>query len=461
MDRPLTEARIARLKHDPTGSSKQIIFGSTHPGLGVRLYASGQKSYCYQWGDRGDRRLITLGSIYEHTLEQAKKWWREQREQERLGIDLLQTKKSLRQEIIDKDTVGALIDAYLVDPDHLWSKSHMKNCVRRATEAKEFFGSMRPEDVSRLDIRGLHKQITDRGAPIEANRTKTFVHSLFSWASDPDQDHLPESHPNPAHERRRRRSRAAKRSGGVGRNREHKRQRVLLPSEEEYSRLLKAADSTSTREGIIVRLYLLTGLRTNELLQRRWRDIDFKQRTLFIPGDEEISGSTKNGRDHIVPLGDRAIQLLRDWLGDPKVMPIPDLPIFPDDRESSDPMRPLEGRDAWKRPWNQVRQEADLRDWGPPDAGFMVRDLRSTVSTWLMQWRGRTDTECGFLLNHTNEGESVTEAHYNTEIRRQLEIKKSLVTDLEEIMEICERGEEKKEFSTDGFAPALLASNGS
>jgi len=439
----------------------QIHYDPAHTGLGVRLYASGSKSYVLKYGSEHGRNVVTLGSVKEHTLSAAKVWWRQQREQERRGVDLVRRKQVDRQGVIDPSTVASLVDAYLSDPDHMWSKSHLRNCVRRGREAKEFFGTMRPEDVSRLDIRRFHKQITDRGAPIEANRMKTFVHSLFSWASDPDQDHLPESHPNPAHERRRRRSRAAKRAGGVGRNREHKRQRVLLPSEEEYSRLLKAADSTSTREGIIVRLYLLTGLRTNELLQRRWRDIDFKQRTLFIPGDEEIGGSTKNGKDHIVPLGDRAIQLLRDWLGDPKVMPIPDLPIFPDDRESSDPMRPLEGRDAWKRPWNQVRQEADLRDWGPPDAGFMVRDLRSTVSTWLMQWRGRTDTECGFLLNHTNEGESVTEAHYNTEIRRQLEIKKSLVTDLEEIMEICERGEEKKEFSTDGFAPALLASNGS
>jgi integrase len=233
-----------------------------------------------------------------------------------------------------------------------------------------------------------------------------------------------------------------------------------MPDEGEYARLLKAADSTSKREGIILRLFMLTGLRTNELLQRRWKDIDFRQRTLFIPGDEEISGSTKNGRDHIVPLGDRAIQLLRDWLGDPKVVPIPDLPIFPDDRENADPMRPLDGRDAWKRPWNQIRQEANLRDWGPPDAGFMLRDLRSSVSTWLIQWRGHTDTEVGYLLNHTIKSESVTEAHYNTEIRRQLEIKKSLVTNLEEIMEICERGEEKEEFSTDGFAPALLAENG-
>ena len=240
----LTEARIARLVYDPNGPARQIYYDPTRPGLGVRLYPSGNKSYCMQYGTTQGRRRVVLGSIKEYTLSYAKAWWQEQRSKERRGIDLVRDKKGAKQEVRDKGTISGMIDAYLADPDHLWSESHMKNCVRRGAEAKEFFGSIRPEDVSRLDVRGLHKQITDRGAPIEANRTKTFVHSLFSWASDPDQNYLPESHPNPAHERRRRRSKAAKRAGGVGRNREHWRQRVLMPDEEEYSRLLKAADST-------------------------------------------------------------------------------------------------------------------------------------------------------------------------------------------------------------------------
>ena len=454
--KPLTEARIARLKHDPNGSTVQIHYDPAHTGLGVRLYPSGAKSYVLKYGSEHGRNVVTLGSVKEHTLSAAHEWWREQRGQERRGVDLVRRKQVDRQGVIDPSTVAAIIDAYLADPDHLWSKSHLSNCVRRGREAKKFFGTMRPEDVSRLDIRRFHKQITDRGAPIEANRTKTFLHSLFSWATDPDQGYLPESHPNPAHERRHRRSRAAKRAGGVGRNREHQRQRVLLPSEGEYARLLEAADSTSTREGIIVRLYLLTGLRTNELLQRRWRDVDFKQRTLFIPGDEAVGGSTKNGKDHIVPLCDRAIELL-EGMRDPQVVPMPDTPIFP----SSDPMKPLDGRNAWKSPWNQVRQEADLRDWGTPNAGFQVKDLRATVSTWLIEFRGYTEQQTGVLLNHSKTPKSVTEQHYHSDLGRKLEDMRLLVNELQGIMKICEDGEEKDAFSTDRFSPALLAANGS
>ena len=42
--KPLTEARIAKLKHDPGGSTVQIHYDTAHPGLGVRLYASGAQS---------------------------------------------------------------------------------------------------------------------------------------------------------------------------------------------------------------------------------------------------------------------------------------------------------------------------------------------------------------------------------------------------------------------------------
>jgi hypothetical protein len=36
---------------------------------------------------------------------------------------------------------------------------------------------------------------------------------------------------------------------------------------------------------------------------------------------------------------------------------------------------------------------------------------------------------------------------------------KVLVNEFQDIMAICETGREKEEFSTNGFAPALIASN--
>ena len=447
MDRPLTEARIAKLKYDPDGGWEQVHYDPSHPGLGVRLYPSGSKSYVLRFGPSHARRRISLGSVHEHPLSEAHEWWRQQREQERRGIDLVQSKQGARQEIIDKDTVAALIDDYVSDPAHLWSESHLRDSRRRGEVVKKEFGALLPEDVTPRHVRTLHQKITKRGSPVEANRQSTFLHTLFAWASEGG--YLPEAHPNPAFQRRSRRSKKAKQNGGTGRNREHKRQRVLMPDEEEYSRLLKASDATTNpRDGTIVRLLLLTGLRTDELLLRRWSDVDWKQRVLHIPGEGE--GSTKNGKRLVMPLCDRAIELLEGLL-DPQVLPIPSTQIFVKQDGS--------GLKDWRTTWLKIRKMADLRDWGAPNAGFQVKDLRATVSTWLIEFRGYTDQQTGVLLNHSPTNASVTAQHYHSDLGRKLEDMKVLVNELQAIMAICEAGREKEEFETAGFAPALLASN--
>jgi integrase len=446
--RPLTEARIARLKHDPNGSTVQVHYDTAHAGLGVRLYASGAKSYVLKYGSEHGRKVVSLGSISEHTLSEAKEWWRQQREQERRGIDLVQSKKGARQEIIDKDTVAALIDNYVSDPAHLWSESHLRDSCRRGEVVKKEFGALLPEDLTPRHVRTLHQKITKRGSPVEANRQSTFIHSLFAWASEGG--YLPETHPNPAFQRRSRRSKKARRNGGTGRNREHQRQRVLMPDEEEYSRLLRASDATTNpRDGAIVRLLLLTGLRTDELLLRLWSDVDWKQRVLHIPDEgerEDDRGDTKNGKRLVMPLCDRAIELL-EGLRDPQVVPMPSTQIFVKQDGS--------GLKDWRTTWLKIRKMADLRDWGAPNAGFQVKDLRATVSTWLIEFRGYTDQQTGVLLNHSPTNASVTAQHYHSDLGRKLANMKVLVNELQEIMKTCEDGEEKKAFSTDGFELAV------
>ena len=79
----------------------------------------------------------------------------------------------------------------------------------------------------------------------------------------------------------------------------------------------------------------------------------------------------------------------------------------------------------------------------------------------MIEFRGYTDQQTGVLLNHSPMNASVTAQHYHSDLGRKLEDMKVLVNELQAIMQTCERGEEKEAFSTDGFAPALLASNGS
>jgi integrase len=468
MSENITAAKIDRLKYDPRLADRQILWDSKHTGLGVRVRASGRKTFVMQWGDRTNRRLITKGSVQEYDkvlfgspLEEAIDWWTKEKAKENQGVDLLAAKVVARHELLE-GTIAKLVDEYLA-ADHGWSPSHTRDSKRRGEVVKREFGGLRPEDLKSIHVRALHKKITDRGSPIEANRQSTFVHSLYDWASE--MGLVPETLPNPAYRRKTRRSKAAQRSGGLGRNREHRRSRVLLPSEGEYLRLLEAADSQviqsnsspmgergeqRVRDGVFIRMLILTGLRRDELLLRKWADVDWKQKTLFVPG--EGAGSTKNGRDHYIPLGPRGLELLES-LRDPQVISLDrNAPIFC--REDMAPWRDC------VTAWRTIRDRADLKDWGSPNAGFQMKDLRATVSTWLREFRGRSLEDIGVLLNHTPMNQSVTEAHYSTDLGRRLKVMRSLVEDLEEIMDICEAGREKVEFETAGFTPALLASNG-
>jgi len=466
MDRPLTEARIARLKHDPNGGWEQVHYCPSHPGLGVRCYPSGSKSYVLRFGPSGARRRISLGSVSERPLVDAQAWWREQREQERSGIDLVQAKHGARRELLEHLTLDTLIADYVADESHEWSKSHLDDSRRRGEIVAHKFGALRPEDFTALMLNNLHDQITKSGhhlskrpgvgSPYEADKVRRFVHALYAWASEPERGYGLEGVPNPAHRRRGRRSKRAKRGGLNG---AHKRQRVMRPDENEFSKILRAADATGNPvDGTIVRLLWLTGLRRKELLLRRWRDVSFEQHVMLIPGDPDIPGSTKNGVDHFVPLCDRAIELLQS-IRDPKPLSIdPDALIFttPDvDARFSKPIT-QDFSAWWEATWRKIRRAADLRCWGMPDPGFRVHDIRRSVSTWLIEYRGFDDRDTGKLLNHTSQSASITTENYHADLGAKLASNQALVSELQDMLALVEDGRET-EFKAEGVTPILQA----
>lgn len=58
---------------------------------------------------------------------------------------------------------------------------------------------------------------------------------------------------------------------------------------------------------LAIRLMLLTFVRTKELIEAEWTEIDFEQRTWVIPGER-----MKMGLPHVVPLSTQAIQILSE-----------------------------------------------------------------------------------------------------------------------------------------------------
>jgi integrase len=419
-----------------------------------------------QWGDRTNRRLVTLGGIYEHTVDEAKEWWRQQREQERRGVDLVIAKHGARRELLEHLTVATLVGDYLADESHEWSKSHLDDSRRRGEIVAHKFGALRPEDFTALMLNKLHGKITESGHHLskkagvgsiyEADKIRGFVHHLYVWASEPNRGYGLEGVINPAQRRRGRRSKKVKWSAQNG---AHKRQRVMRPDENEFSKLLRAADATGNSvDGVIVRLLWLTGLRRKELLLRRWKDVSFEQQVMLIPGNPDIPGSTKNGLDHHMPLCDRAVELLQS-IRDPKTLSIdPDALIFTTPKVDPRFGKPItqDFSGWWEDTWRKIRSTADLRCWGAPDPGFRVHDIRRSVSTWLIEYRGHDDTVAGKLLNHTSQGASITEENYHTDLGGKLASNQALVSELQDMLALVEDGRET-EFKAEGVTPILQA----
>ena len=360
-NRRLTERRIERLRYTPNGPSRQIEFDTDLLGFGVRLYPSGVRSYVLQYGTETKRKLMVLGRVGALTIDQARTLARENLHLLAREVDPLTNRGLKRRERAEAITVKALAKDYLDQNEDRWSRSHAAESRRRLEgHVIETLGQIAARDVTRTDINKLHSKITKSGAPVEANRVRTILHSMFEWASE--FGHLPEDHLNPAKRRK---------GSPIGRNAEGSRARYLTL--EEAPKLLQAADSLG--QGVIVRLWLLTGLRRSELLHRRWSDVDWKRKELTVP-------ETKNGRTHVVPLSDRAIELLNSL---PRPID-PHAPIFPG-RQQDEPLADL------KKPWQEIRRVSGLHD-------LTIHDLRRTVGTWLTNLAGVPITTVSALLNH-------------------------------------------------------------
>ncbi len=116
---------------------------------------------------------------------------------------------------------------------------------------------------------------------------------------------------------------------------------------------------------------ILTATRTIEVRKALWIEIDRKSRTWTIPGDDEASGRRmKSGRDHVVPLSGRALDVLaeaRALAGEGKL-------IFPDTQSGRalSENRFLSARDAlgYKDKCTPHGFRSSFRDWAAEETTF-------------------------------------------------------------------------------------------
>ncbi len=242
-------------------------------GFGLRVFASGKRSYLVQYKAAGRTRRVTIGPHGPITAEQARK----------RALVLLGEAKSggdPAEERAGDRTVAQLAERYMNE----WASRHKK--PRSAEEdARNLrlhvlpaLGRRKVRDITKVDIERLHVSLSvertddgmERPTPVRANRVLALLSKMFALAEEWEMRPVGS---NPCH--------------GVTRLKEIPRKRYLSPSE--VARLWQVL-AEAERDGTapvavvtLVRLLLLTGARLSEIQKLRWAEVDFERACLHLP----------------------------------------------------------------------------------------------------------------------------------------------------------------------------------
>lgn len=178
-------------------------------GLLLRLYASGEATYFFQYAVKDRRRRMVLGPAAGLTLHEARRQALALRAAVQAGRDPLAEREAEAEaaarraeakraavDAADAERLSALVPAYL---DFKWRT--LKRAARTVDEQARLWhrdlapvlGTRRASEVTRRDVRTLMQGMADR--PVLANRCLFLLTSFYNWAMD--HEHVPETMANP------------------------------------------------------------------------------------------------------------------------------------------------------------------------------------------------------------------------------------------------------------------------
>jgi integrase len=273
----LTTATVIALKLD-TGVTDKIVFDDALPGFGLRVRASGARTWIYQYKIGGRTRRLVLGHAMAIKLARARVIAGELHAKVRLGGDPASEKREKIHRSLD--TFGTLAERFL-------ERYHRRPRTRDevARHLRKYAAPLHPMPVDAItlrDVADLLGKIEKASGATTTNRVRSTLSACFSWAM---REGLALSNP----------------VVNTNKREEQTRDRVL--SNDELRRIWNAAGDGPY--GTVVKLLILTGQRRGEIAQLRWSEID--------AGAITLSGErTKNKRPHVVPLGPTARALLAE-----------------------------------------------------------------------------------------------------------------------------------------------------
>ena len=372
-DLKLTKRTVDALEVD----SKDAVFWDRDlAGFGVRVHATGRKTYVVQSRGPGGLKRVTLGRHGELAVDEARKQAASLIDRIKRGEDLSTAAPKA------ETTVAGLAERFMRTHVERHLKPASASAYRTVLDKHILpaLGGMGLEEVGGAQVTALHHGLRD--TPVLANRAVHLLSRMFTLAEAWE---LVPPGRNPCRALRRYRTQP--------------RERFLTP--EEYRRLGLALRWACAEGGIwppavaAIRLLVLTGCRRGEILNLGWDDVD------CTAGDLRLRDAKAGPR--MVPLTKPVLRILDA---------IPRSPENPWVIAGQRPGKRLTGLHHY---WRPVRDRAGLAD-------VRLHDLRHSYASRALAL-GESLYTIGKLLGHTSVATSARYAHLMREAEREAAVR--------------------------------------
>jgi integrase len=370
--------------------------GKTCRGFGVKVMASGRKTYVVSYYFAGIEREYVIGEPEAITCAEARKRARQIRQRardsndpqaERVSARVAPTLRELAKRAVEqhfsKKRPSTRVDVYgdRVDENGYPAAGQMAKWIIPT------LGRLKVADMKPAHVEELHAKVTKAGSPIRANRVVATVSKMMTLAIR--WEYRPEN-TNPC-------------KGAVERNAETKRKRYLSPAE--MARLSEAlAGHRDQKTADLIRLLMLTGARRGETMAAKWADIALEAGIWNKPGS-----TTKQKTEHYLPLSAPALELLsrmkaaaEQTAREKRCEPSPF--VFPG-RDGTGNLTDI------KKSWAAVCKSAGIEN-------ARLHDLRHSAASVLVS-AGASLPLVGAILGHSNPTTTARYSHLYTDPMRE------------------------------------------